>query len=225
MGVCQLARGLNSDEREEEPVPTGVAMRDARRQLFDAAERVVARDGAQALTSRAVTTEARCAKGVLHRHFSDFDAFLSELVLDRVARVEKQAMKLQAAAGTETVETHVAQALAETFTPVAIEIVGLITSRNSLRQRLRQTSRAGVPILTEAATMIASYLALEREFGRIPIDADVEGLAIMLIGTGHMLFAGQVGAPPDPGSVEKVVVTVLAGATNRAGVPTDRGDG
>ena len=62
-------------------MPTGVAIRDVREQLFDAAERVLLRDGPSALTSRAVTTEAGCAKGVLHRHFADFDAFLAELVL------------------------------------------------------------------------------------------------------------------------------------------------
>jgi AcrR family transcriptional regulator len=67
-------------------VPTGVALRDAREQLFDAAERVLLRDGPSALTSRAVTTEAGCAKGVLHRHFADLDAFLAELVLDRIGR-------------------------------------------------------------------------------------------------------------------------------------------
>jgi AcrR family transcriptional regulator len=54
-------------------VPTGVALRDVREQLFGAAERVLLRDGPSALTSRAVTDEAGVAKGVLHRHFADFD--------------------------------------------------------------------------------------------------------------------------------------------------------
>ncbi len=60
-------------------MPTGVALRDAREQMFAAAERILLRDGPQALTSRAVTAEAGVAKGVLHRHFADFDAFLAEL--------------------------------------------------------------------------------------------------------------------------------------------------
>ena len=80
-------------------MPTGVAIRDAREQLFDAAERVLLRDGPNALTSRAVTTEAGCAKGVLHRHFADFDAFLAELVADRIARLEGQAAALRAPPG------------------------------------------------------------------------------------------------------------------------------
>ncbi|MFD0891089.1 TetR/AcrR family transcriptional regulator, partial [Streptosporangium algeriense] len=81
-------------------MPTGVALQDVRQQLFDAAERVLLQDGANGLTSRAVTTEAGVAKGVLHRHFEDFDAFLAELVQDRVARLAGQAATLRDSAGT-----------------------------------------------------------------------------------------------------------------------------
>ncbi len=84
-------------------MPTGIALSDARGQLFEAAERVLLRDGPSALTSRAVTTEARCAKGVLHRHFADFEAFLAELVADRIARTDGQAAVFRDAAGTGTV--------------------------------------------------------------------------------------------------------------------------
>jgi hypothetical protein len=33
----------------------------------------------------------------------------------------------------------------------------------------------------------------------------------MLIGTGHLLFAGRQGTPPEAGAVRKVVTTVIAG--------------
>src|SRR4051794_1401636 len=121
-----------SEERgkEECRVPTGVAMRDAREQLFDAAERVLLRDGPSALTSRAVTTEAGCAKGVLHRHFADFDAFLAELVLDRIARIDDQAAALCNSAGTGTVAGNLTGALMDLFGSVAVAIVGLVISRD-----------------------------------------------------------------------------------------------
>ena len=121
-------------------MPTGVALRDAREQLFDAAERVLLRDGPSALTSRAVTTEAGCAKGVLHRHFADFDAFLAELVLDRIARIDDQAAGLRESAGTGTVAGNLTGALMALFESVAVAIVGLVTSRDDLRARLRQTT-------------------------------------------------------------------------------------
>ncbi len=132
-------------------MPTGVAFRDVRGQLLDAAERVLLRDGPSALTSRAVTTEADCAKGVLHRHFADFDAFLAELVLERVARVEDRAAALRASAGTGAVAQNLTRELLEVLDPVAVAVVGLVTSRDGLRARLREAGSTGLPILTDAA--------------------------------------------------------------------------
>ncbi len=191
-------------------MPTGVALRDAREQLFEAAERILLRDGPNALTSRAVTAEAGCAKGVLHRHFADFDAFLAELVLDRIARIDAQATALRDSAGTGTVAGNLTGALTDVFESVALGIIGLITFRDALRTRLRATMPTGVPVLNEAATMIASYLTAERELGRI--EADTDTLALTLIGTGHLLFSGCEGTPPEPEAVHKVVTTIIAGA-------------
>ena len=192
-------------------MPTGVAIRDAREQLLAAAERVLLRDGPNALTSRAVTAEAGFSKGVLHRHFADFDAFLAELVLDRIARIDNQAAALHDSAGTGTVAGNLSGALMVLFESVAAAMIALVTFRDDLRARLRRARPAGVPLLTEATAMIASYLTAERELGRIAADADVGTLAPMLIGTGHLLFAGREGTPPEAGSVDKVVATVIAG--------------
>src|SRR5439155_16337411 len=155
-------------------VPTGVAIREVREQLFAAAERVLFRDGPSALTSRAVTTEAGVAKGVLHRHFEDFDAFLAELVLDRINRMDAQAATLRDAAGTGTVVDNLADAVTAVFQSVAVAMVALITFRDELRKRLRKTLPAGVPMLTDAVTMIADYLTAERELGRISAEAQVD---------------------------------------------------
>ncbi|TQK42736.1 TetR family transcriptional regulator [Streptomyces sp. SLBN-118] len=193
-------------------MPTGVVIRDVRDQLFDAAERVLLRGGPSALTSRSVTTEAGCAKGVLHRHFADFDAFLAEFVLDRIARIGEQATALGALAGTGTVAGNLAGALTNLFGSVAVAIVGLVTSRDDLRARLRRTTPTGIPVLTEAAAVIASYLTTEREQGRLVADADVDTLAPTLIGAVHMVFADRKGAPPEAGAVHKVVSAVIAGA-------------
>lgn len=193
-------------------MPTGVALRDVREQLFDAAERVLLRDGPNALTSRAVTTEAGCAKGVLHRHFADFDAFLAELVRDRVARIGHQAASLRASAGTGTVPDHVTDALTGLFGSVAVAVVGLITARDVLRARLREDRPTGVPLLAEATAMLASYLDAERDLGRLAQAADTGTLALTLIGTGHLLFAGHYGTPPEPAEIRRVVATTLAGA-------------
>ncbi|HTJ38013.1 MAG TPA: TetR/AcrR family transcriptional regulator [Dactylosporangium sp.] len=193
-------------------MPTGVAIRDVREQLFDAADRILLRDGPSGLTSRAVTAEAGVAKGVLHKHFEDFDGFLAEFVLDRVERMDAQAVALRDAAGTGDVVDNVAGALAAVFGSVAVAIVALVSFRDELRARLRREWPAGVPVLTEAAIMIGRYLGAERDLGRVDAGADVQTLGAMLVGTGHLLFADRTGPAPAPEAVRRAVATVLAGA-------------
>ncbi|WP_086820385.1 TetR/AcrR family transcriptional regulator [Allokutzneria sp. NRRL B-24872] len=192
-------------------MPTGVSIRDVREQLFAAAERVLRRAGPNALTSRAVTDEAVCAKGVLHRHFDDFDAFLAEFVLARVNRMDAEAAALLGSAGSGTVVDNLTGALTALFESVAVSVVALVTFRDELRVRLRDALPAGVPVLTEAAVMIAAYLTAERELGRLAPEANVDVLAPTLIGAAHMLFADRASAPPEPDSVRRMVFTVVGG--------------
>lgn len=188
-------------------MPTGVHLRDVREQLFSAAERLLAEGGPSVLTSRAVTAEAGVAKGVLHRHFDDFDAFLAEFVLDRVHRMDVRVKALLDAAGTGSVVDNLAEAVSAVFGSVGVAIVALVTFRDDLRRRLRETWPAGVPVLTDAAIMIGNYLERERELGRVD-GVDPEGAAAMLIGTGHLLFADR-DAPPQAEAVRRMVRTVL----------------
>lgn len=192
-------------------MPTGVALRAVREQLFGAAERVLFRDGPNGLTSRAVTTEAGCAKGVLHKHFDDFDGFLAELVRDRATHIETQLAALREAAGTGTVVENLTAALTDLFGSVAVAIIALITFRDELRARLRETWPTGVPLLSDAAAMIASYLAAERDLGRLSPGADVDTLAPTLLGASHLLFADRTGTPPTADAVRKMVSGVVAG--------------
>ena len=194
-------------------MPTGVYLHDARQQLFDAAERVLLRDGPGGLTSRAVTDEAGCAKGVLHRHFADFDAFLTDLVLDRAAQLAAQAGELRESAGTGTVADNLTTALTTLFGPVPVAIIPLITFRDELRARLRQARPGGgMAILAEATTAVSAYLTQERELGRIAADADIDSLALSLVGGGHLLFTDPNPGPP---TVHRFVTTVLADVVQR----------
>jgi AcrR family transcriptional regulator len=190
-------------------VPTGVPIRDLREQLFDAAERVLLRDGPAALTSRALTTEAGLAKGILHRHFPDFDTFLAALVLARLERIEARSAELRAAAGTAAVAENLALALADVLQPGAMQIISLACSRQTLRERLRLTTPAGIPLLVETTKMVAAYLTAERGAGRIALAANVDTLAMLLVGSAYLLAAGHNNGPPDPDDLRALVATVI----------------
>ena len=157
-----------------------------------------------------MTTEAGCAKGVLHRHFADFDTFLAELVLERIARLKDQATALREASGTGTVADNITDALCDLFDPVALGVLALVSSRHDVLAHLRTTTPKGIPVLTQATAMIASYLTAERDLGRIARDADIDGIAPMLIGTGHLLFAGRE-HPPPRAEVRRSVAAAIAG--------------
>lgn len=190
-------------------MPTGIALHDAPERLFEAAERVLVRDGPNAVSSRSVTAEAGVAKGVLHRHFTDFDDFLAALVLDRVNRVHKLAAWLEDQAGKDTVVENLTEALMDLFGPLAVAIVGLVLSRDALRKRLREAGAARLPLLEEGATMIRQYLGSERELGRVGENADVDTIAPTLIGAAHLLFAHPEGGQPPRREVGNVVRTVV----------------
>lgn len=192
-------------------MPTGVALRDAREQMFAAAERVLLRDGPAGLTSRAVTGEAGLAKGVLHRHFTDFDDFLAALVRDRIARLGPQAEALVAAAGTGTVVGNLTDVLTDLFGSVAAGLVGLLIVRDELRERLAAERAEGLPLLSQAAGMLRRYLRAEQECGRVDAAADVANLAPVLLGGGHILYADRTGTAPEPEHVRRAVAAALAG--------------
>ncbi|HTW97977.1 MAG TPA: helix-turn-helix domain-containing protein [Acidimicrobiales bacterium] len=207
-------------------MPTGVHLTDARGLLFDAAERVLARNGASGLTSRAVTAEAGVAKGVMHRHFADFDAFLAELVLDRAAQLAAPAAALHAAAGSGSVVGNLTEALGAVFTPLAVAMVALVITRDGLRGRLRDVGAPRFPLVAQGSAMITSYLAAEQALGRVAATADVASLSHTLVGSLHLLYSDQESGPPDAPALRKLVAAVIEGggvaaAPRRAADPTE----
>jgi AcrR family transcriptional regulator len=205
-------------------MPTGVAIRDPRGQLFEAAERILLRDGPGALTSRSVTAEAGVAKGVLHRHFADFDDFLAALALASIGRIADMGVALRAAAGTGTVAGNLAAALPSLLGPEMLAMFRLVIARDEFRARLRAATGSRLPPMSEATALVAGYLAAERDLGRIAPTADVGTLAPTLIGAAHLLFADADGAAPDgivpdPAAIARVIDTVLAGSVIVAPAP------
>lgn len=201
-------------------MPTGVPLTGGPEQLFDAARRVLLRNGPDALTSRAVTSEAGVAKGVLHRYFVDFDAFLASLALAELERMDALSAELRALAGEGEVADALAGALEDALTPELIAIAELVVSRHPLLARLRLTTPNGIPLLAEVTRMVAAYLTAERGLGRIAIGTDVDGLALALVGGAHLLRAGGRDRAGNAGELRALVTTALAGAASDAEAPT-----
>jgi AcrR family transcriptional regulator len=199
--------------------PRGVAVPDAREQLFAAAEQVLARDGPQGLTSRAITEEAGVAKGLLYAHFPDLDAFLAELVLDRTGRAAKAAQELVVQAGESAVTDNLVGAVtawldtnSHTFT-----VGALVLFRPGVMAEVHRRSGGLAPsALEDVERGFAAYLAAEQRLGRIAPGTDTRTLALALVGAVHHLFLTRPPDGPDlAGTVAEVVTTVLAGHLTR----------
>ncbi|WP_432030466.1 TetR family transcriptional regulator [Streptomyces sp. 1222.5] len=185
--------------------PRGVAIPDLRERLFEAAERVVARDGAAALTSRAVTAEAGCAKGVLHTHFEGLDEFVAELVLDRFTRTAALAARLPEQAGSGSVAGNLVD-LATALLSLDPGVVGLAVTRPAAALRVREAWAAGAPGFDAIQASVETYLSAEQRLGRVADGLDAGSVALALVGTlHHLLMTGRPGAPHQQDRVERLV--------------------
>lgn len=185
-------------------VPTGVHLVDPRRQLLDAAQRLVVRDGAIALSGRAVTAEAGVANGVLHRHFATVGALLDALVDAKLEMIASSGAVLVAAAGTGNVEDQLITTL-----PALID---------SSTMAIATAASATATITREQVRVLDDYLSAECVLGRLAPDTDTRALALALVGATQLLTgtpelacAAGAGAEPDDDPT-----TRLLGRTVRA---------
>ncbi|MFE3943761.1 TetR/AcrR family transcriptional regulator [Streptomyces sp. NPDC059118] len=168
--------------------PRGVTTPDVRERLFGAAERVLEREGPGALTSRAITGEAGCAKGLLHAHFSGLDEFVAELVLDRFARVARHAEELRGRVGRGTVTENLLGTALALLASAGPTVAGLALVRPASSARIREALEGGAPGFGTVQEAIADYLDAERRGGRIAEGADTVTAALALVGTIHHLL-------------------------------------
>jgi AcrR family transcriptional regulator len=195
--------------------PRGVAIVDLRRQLFQATERVLVREGPGGLTGRAITREAGCSTGLLYNHFGNLEDFLAEFAIERARLVARNAEELPARAGTGTVLANLTEFAVNLPGPNVPALAALMASRPSLAPRVREAINAGAPGFTEIERACIAYLDREKSLGRIAADVDTESFALALVGTAHHLLHEY--SPDDPLPTDRIerVVAALAACMTR----------
>jgi AcrR family transcriptional regulator len=189
-------------------MPTGRALDDPRSLLLGAGRRVIEGEGPTALTSRTVAEASGVAKGVLHRYFTGFDSYLAALVDDEAARIRA----ITSSQPSDSVPLVVTGLLEQTFTPTMLGLVSIVLSRDDVRRLARGADSGGIPLLSDATTLLAGELEAMQRTGHLKPDADVPALALALVGTAHMLFAGELGGLPDRSAVYEVVESLTFSA-------------
>jgi AcrR family transcriptional regulator len=203
----------------------GVAIPEVREQLFAAADRVLARQGPAGLTTRAVTTEAGVANGVLHRHFRDLDEFLAAFVAGRLEAIADGTAALPDRAGHGTVTGNLTDAAVAVFGISAQALMSLVAAKPELGPAMEHaTGRPGG--LGDIEQHFAAYLNAEQKLGRIGPAADTETLAFTLLGTVHHLILTRPADAPDLGQQVRRIVAALVvgmdpGAAQAPGAPEE----
>jgi AcrR family transcriptional regulator len=201
--------------------PRGVAIPDVRERLFSAAERVLAREGPAALTNRAVTEEAGCAKGLLYNHFTDLDDFIARLVLDRFEKIAVEVRPLPERAGQGDVRENLTAAALALLGTNGPAIAAAAVSRHQVAERVRQAWAGGAPGPGTVEDAMARYLTAEQRLGRITADTDCAILALALAGTvHHLLMYGSTQPAGNPQLVRRLVAALAATAVG-PNMPTD----
>ena len=190
--------------------PRGVAIPEVREQLFEATDRLLARDGPAGLSTRAITSEAGVANGMLHRHFRDLDAFLTEFAADRLQGIADSAAALPARAGHGTVTGNLTDATLALFGSSALALVNLAAARPALGTALEHLTTASG--LGDVEKHVTAYLDAEKKLGRIAAGADTQTLAFTLLGSVHHLMMTNPAGPSDlPDRVRRIVESLAAG--------------
>ncbi|MGW7346864.1 TetR/AcrR family transcriptional regulator [Streptomyces sp. NPDC054854] len=193
--------------------PRGVAIPDLRERLFAAAERVVARDGATGLTSRAVTAEADCGKGVLHAHFAGLDEFVAELVLDRFARAAQHAALLPSRVGRGAVADNLQDITVALLDSLPPAVVGIAMTRPAASLHTRAGLESGAPAFGAIQDSVTAYLEAERHLARVPPHADPAMIALALVGTiHHLLMTRTPDTTATPPTTTSRLISTLLGA-------------
>jgi AcrR family transcriptional regulator len=192
--------------------PRGVAIPRLKQQLFQAAERVLVRDGPNGLTGRAITREAGCSTGLLYNHFANLDEFLAAFAVDRARQAAETAERLPSRAGEGTVADNLTEAAMAIPTSNLPAIARLMASRPSLAPRVREALAQGAPGLDEIEDAFQAYLNAEKELGRIAAGVDTEALAVALVGTVHHVLLGAGTTDPRP-RLRRIVAALAARIT------------
>jgi AcrR family transcriptional regulator len=203
----------------------GVPIPEVREQLFAAADRVLARNGPVGLTTRAVTTEAGVANGVLHRHFRDLDEFLASFLASRLQVIAASAATLPGLAGHGSVARNLTDATVAVFGASAQALMSLAATKPELGPAMKHDA-GSADGLGDIERHFSAYLDAEKQLGRIGPGADTETLAFTLLGTAHHLVISRRGDTPGlRQQVRRIVSALVAGMDTGAANPPSTPDG
>ncbi len=187
-----------------------------RASLVDHARRLIAREGASALTMRALATEAGCALGLPYKVFADRNDLVAEICAAEFARLRVAYDQLVARAGTATVGANLTWfaelLIGSPAVALTQEIFADLTLATTIAARIHESGTG--PATFEAA--LTGYLAAEKRAGRVDRHIDENAFAFVLAGAVHnLVVSGEAWPKPTHDQLEHHLTAIATAIAPR----------
>jgi AcrR family transcriptional regulator len=177
---------------------TAETTQELRAALLEHAQRLVSRDGASALTMRALAAEAGVSLGLPYKIFADRREIVDEIVAAEMRRFGAAAESLLTRAGSYTVGDNLmwfaSIVLNSPAAPLAQE---LHADDQRLASATKAAERTGLSPASFPA-LLADYLTAEQRAGRVRDNIDCHAFGFLIAGAIHnLLIAGPAWPRPE----------------------------
>jgi AcrR family transcriptional regulator len=177
---------------------TAETTQELRAALLEHAQRLVSRDGASALTMRALSAEAGVSLGLPYKIFADRREIVDEIVAAEMRRFGAAAESLLTRAGSYTVGDNLiwfaSIVLNSPAAPLAQE---LHADDQRLESAAKVAERTGLSP-TSFPALLADYLTAEQRAGRVRDNIDCQAFGFLIAGALHnLLIAGPAWPRPE----------------------------
>ena len=170
---------------------------DLRSSLVEHAEQLVVRDGAAALTMRALAAEAGCALGLPYKVFADRAELVSAILHAQFSRLQNAYDDLLERTGVHTVGDNLAWFAQVLLASPAIELAHEFPADRHVDQTLAASAKKSGTGPAEWEKAVSRYLSAEQRAGRVAQDVDTAAFGFLVAGAVHNLIMSG-GAYPRP---------------------------
>ena len=194
---------------------TAETTEELRAALLEHAQRLVNRDGASALTMRALAAEAGVSLGLPYKIFADRREIVDEIVSAEARRFGAAAEALLTRVGTYTVGDNLiwfaSIVLNSPAAPLAQEL-------HSDDQRLESATRVAQRTGSSPASfpaVLADYFTAEQRAGRVRDNVDCEAFGFLIAGALHnLLIAGPAWPHPERHQLKRYLTAAACAIAN-----------
>ncbi|GAA3377708.1 hypothetical protein GCM10020367_54440 [Streptomyces sannanensis] len=182
-----------------------------RSSLIEHARRLIARDGAAALTMRALATEAGYSVGLPYKIFTDRREIVAAIVHIEVEKLRATCDELVERAGTATVAGNLMWFAEAFLDSPAVALTEELLSDKALRQSVTATAHDAGMSPGALPVVLSRYLAAEKQADRVAPHIDEHAFGFLIAGALHnLLVAGEAWPRPARPELEQILTATAA---------------